>query len=334
MTSNNRATQQSDVVIGMSGMFTTMGQMGTMMKDGGFEKIGDVFSQERGEDMSGMADKAGAVAGGIGMAAGAAQALFATQKMASEVGIARLDQEIAMEKKRDGMSAKSLAKIKKMEADKEKLKKKAFEQDKKAKIAGAIMAGAMAIMQAWAMNPIAGAIMTPIIAAITAMQIGIISSMQYQGGGGKGVGGGGTPSKLTMGSRSNKVDVAGGSAGGELSYLRGGRGIGSNASDFSRRGAFTGAKYRAVGGAAYVVGEQGPEVIVPEAPGRIIPNDELGAGGVPISATFNINTIDAANMEETLVSQRGNIINMIREAANNQGETFLEGLDTLALGDS
>ena len=114
--------------------------------------------------------------------------------------------------------------------------------------------------------------------------------------------------------------------------MRGGRGMGTGASDFTRHG-FVGAKYRAVGGAAYVVGEQGPEVIVPEAPGRIIPNDELAAGGAPINATFNINTIDATNMEQTLISQRGNIIGMIRDAANNQGQTFLEGLDTMALGD-
>ena len=60
----------------------------------------------------------------------------------------------------------------------------------------------------------------------------------------------------------------------------------------------------------------------------------MTAGGQPINATFNIQTIDATNMEETLISQRGNIINMIREAANNQGETFLENLDTMALGDS
>ena len=60
----------------------------------------------------------------------------------------------------------------------------------------------------------------------------------------------------------------------------------------------------------------------------------MAAAGTPINATFNIQTIDATNMEETLISQRGNIIGMIREAANNQGQDFLEGLDTMALGDS
>jgi hypothetical protein len=261
-----------------------------------------------------------------------ASSLFATQKAASEMAIARIDNEIAAEKKRDGVSSASIAKIKKMEADKEKLKKKAFEQDKKMKIAQAVMGMATGIMQAFATLPTIVAIpMAAMIAALGMKQISLIKSMTYQGGGS---GTGGTPSAVAVGSRSNKVDVAGGSAGGELAYMRGERGMGTSASNFSRRGAFTGAKYRAVGGAAYVVGEQGPEVIVPEAPGRIIPNDELGAGGVPINATFNIQTIDASNMEETLVSQRGNIINMIREAANNQGETFLENLDTMALGDS
>jgi len=262
-----------------------------------------------------------------------ASSLFATQKAASEMAIARIDNEIAAEKKRDGVSSASIAKIKKMEADKEKLKKKAFEQDKKMKIAQAVMGMATGIMQAFATLPTIVAIpMAAMVAALGMKQIQLIKSMTYQGGGSGAAGGG--PSKVTVGSRSNKVDVAGGSAGGELAYMRGERGMGSSASDFSRRGAFTGAKYRAVGGAAYVVGEQGPEVIVPNVPGRIIPNDELGAGGVPINATFNIQTIDSSNMEETLVSQRGNIINMIREAANNQGETFLEGLDTMALGDS
>ena len=294
-----------------------------------------------GEDgkFAGFADGAEGVAQGVqgvaaatSVAAGMASSLFATQKAASEMAIARIDNEIAAEKKRDGVSSASIAKIKKMEADKEKLKKKAFEQDKKMKIAQAVMGMATGIMQAFATLPTIVAIpMAAMIAALGMKQISLIKSMTYQGGGS---GTGGTPSAVAVGSRSNKVDVAGGNAGGELAYMRGERGMGTSASNFSRRGAFTGAKYRAVGGAAYVVGEQGPEVIVPEAPGRIIPNDELGAGGVPINATFNIQTIDASNMEETLVSQRGNIINMIREAANNQGETFLENLDTMALGDS
>ena len=329
------ADGMTNAMFGMEGFAKSFTHVGGMLEDGAFSsmKEGGLKQLFDGKTGGTFEEKAQAVAGGIGAAAGMASALFATQKMASEVAIARIDQEIAAEKKRDGQSAASIARIKKLEADKEKHKKKAFEQDKKMKMAQTVMATSLAVMQAFGqMGPIAGAIMSAFIIALGAKQLAIISSMQYQGGGTSS--GGGVPPKVTIGSRQNKVDVAGGNAGGELAYMRGERGMGTSASDFSRRGAFVGAKYRAVGGAAYVVGEQGPEVIVPEVPGRIIPNDELGAGGAPINATFNIQTIDASNMEETLVSQRGNIINMIREAANNQGETFLENLDTMALGDS
>ena len=114
--------------------------------------------------------------------------------------------------------------------------------------------------------------------------------------------------------------------------MRGERGQGRSASTFTP--AFTGYRNRATGGAAYVVGEQGPEVFVPEVPGRIVSNDDMReAGGTPVNATFNINAIDASNLEQTLTAQRGNIIGMIREAANSSGETFLENVDTLALGE-
>ena len=46
--------------------------------------------------------------------------------------------------------------------------------------------------------------------------------------------------------------------------------------------------FRAAGGPvrgdkAYVVGEKGPEVIVPKSPGTVIPNHELGGGGLTAS---------------------------------------------------
>ena len=165
------ANGMNQAMVGMGGMFQGLQGMGDAMGPDGLKGMFQGLGEIGPGKMDTFADSMQGVAGATGAAAGAAQALFATQKMASDVAIARLDQEIPKEKKRDGMSSKSLAKIKKMEADKEKLKKKAFEQDKKAKIAGAIMAGAMAIMQAWAVNPIVGGIMTPIIAAITAMQV-------------------------------------------------------------------------------------------------------------------------------------------------------------------
>ena len=93
------------------------------------------------------------------------------------------------------------------------------------------------------------------------------------------------------------------------------------------RPAFSGYKHRAEGG--YVVGEQGPELFMPETPGTIVPagesEDMLGAA--PTNVNFTIQTIDSQNMEEALTAQRGNIISMIREAANANGEFFMEGIE-------
>ena len=76
-----------------------------------------------------------------------------------------------------------------------------------------------------------------------------------------------------------------------------------------------------------MVGEQGPELFVPQQPGRIVPNDDIAAGA-PTNVNFNINAVDSAGVEELLLQQRGNIIGMIREAANSYGQDFVEGVDT------
>ena len=92
-----------------------------------------------------------------------------------------------------------------------------------------------------------------------------------------------------------------------------------------------GYKNRAEGGnTAFMVGEQGPEMFVPERPGRIVPSDDISAP-TPINANINISAIDAAGVEDVLVNQRGNIISMIREAANAQGNTFLEEVNVAEL---
>ena len=49
------------------------------------------------------------------------------------------------------------------------------------------------------------------------------------------------------------------------------------------------------------------------------------------NVSFNINTIDASGVEDMLTVQRGNIIGMIREAANSYGEDFVESVDTSIL---
>ena len=99
-------------------------------------------------------------------------------------------------------------------------------------------------------------------------------------------------------------------------------GIGSGMTDFKPTSAFAGYKHRAGGG--YVVGEQGPELFMPDTPGQIIPSGQ-GTGG-QTNVNFSINAVDSAGVEDLLMNQRGNIIGMIREAANEHGEFFLESV--------
>ena len=125
-----------------------------------------------------------------------------------------------------------------------------------------------------------------------------------------------------MGERQNSVDLAkGNNAAGELAYMRGSSGYGTGATNF--KPAFSGYKHRAGGG--YIVGEQGPEVFMPNTSGEIIPSGQDVGGTTNVN--FSINAVDSAGVQDLLLNQRGNIIGMIREAANENGEFFLESID-------
>ena len=244
---------------------------------------------------------------------------------ASDQRISALDREIDAEKARDGQSAQSLAKIAALEKKKEAEKKKAFEMDKKMKMAQTVIATATGMMQAVAQGGIFGIPIAAMIGVMGAAQLAMISSTSYQGTAASVADSG--PTTVSMGSRDSAVDVASStSAANELAYLRGDDGIGS-AENF--RPAFTGARHRATGGATtgFIVGEQGPELFVPEQPGTIVPNGDMQQGS-SVNANINISAIDATGVEELLTAQRGNIIAMLREAANSNGETFLESVNT------
>ena len=266
------------------------------------------------------------IAAGFAAAAAIIGGIGSVLKEQSNLAIDAVDKQIEAEKKRDGQSAQSLAKIKQMEAEKERLKRKQFETDKKVRLAQAIMGTAAGIAQSLALGGVTGVVMAAIVAAMGAAQIAVIQGMTYQGGG---TGDVAQPRSITVGQRSTSTDLARSQGGaGELAYFRGARGQGGP-EDF--RPAFMGYKNRAEGGATgLVVGEQGPELFVPETPGRIIPADDVRAP-TPINANINISAIDAEGVEDVLINQRGNIISMIREAANAQGNTFLEEINVAEL---
>ena len=83
-------------------------------------------------------------------------------------------------------------------------------------------------------------------------------------------------------------------------------------------------------GRPYIVGEQGPEMFVPSASGRIVPNNSLGQAQMsPADANqdviinFNITATDAASFDDLLVSRRSTIVGIINEGMNRQGKRSL-----------
>ena len=275
-------------------------------------------------------DMSKTVQGALTIAGGMISGLMQMQKAATKHKVKAIDDEIAAEKKRDGKSAGSLAKIKALEKKKEAIQKKAFEQEKKMKIAMTIINTMSAAMKAYEslasipyVGPALGAAAAAMVAAFGMKQVAMIQATQFQGGGSIDQS---TPGSASVGKRRSTIDVAKSqSAAGELAYLRGASGTGGPE---NFRGAFYGIKHRAEGGpTGYVVGEQGPELFVPQQPGTIVPNDDVAAMGGS-NVTFNINTIDAVGVEDVLTQQQGNIIGMIRSAANEYGDPFLENVDT------
>lgn len=94
-------------------------------------------------------------------------------------------------------------------------------------------------------------------------------------------------------------------------------------------------KFKATGGITpgrmpYMVGEQGPEMFVPNNSGTIIPNNRLSADlGQPMNqgknanVTFNINTLDARDFDNLLTTRQDLIINLINKGLTERGKARL-----------
>ena len=67
-------------------------------------------------------------------------------------------------------------------------------------------------------------------------------------------------------------------------------------------------------GRPYVVGERGPEVIVPDMGGNVVPNNALGGGAV----TYNINAVDARSFKQLVAEDPQFIYNVTRVGQRRQ----------------
>ena len=323
--------QLSEQMFAIAEDFRKIGPEGELM-GATMEGIGNlnIAMMEFGAAGSSAADRASA---GLAVVGSVLSMVASMQKASSDAKIKAIDSEIAAEQKRDGKSAASVEKIKALEKKKDAAARKSFEQQKKMKMAQTIVATATGAIEAYGSaqylpapaSQIVGAMLAGLVVAMGAKTLSTIASTSYQGGGGS-ASSASPPKSVSVGSRGSSVDLAKSSGGaGELGYLRGESGTGGP-ENFKR--GFAGVRYRAEGGnAGIVVGEQGPELFVPETPGRVVANDDVGGGGMQ-NVNFSINAVDAAGVEDLLVNQRGNIIGMLREASNSYGQPFMEKVNT------
>ena len=76
-------------------------------------------------------------------------------------------------------------------------------------------------------------------------------------------------------------------------------------------------------GSPYIVGENGPELFVPNQTGQVTQNARGTDMGGTTTVNFNINTVDASGFEELLIRSRGTITTIINNAVNERGRGAL-----------
>ncbi len=271
------------------------------------------------------------MAAGFAAAAGVISSVMSILNAASNARLARIDKEIAAEEKRDGKSKESVAKLDAMQKKKDQIARKAFNTNKKLMMAQAVMstaAGIAATLGDSTLPTVARIALAAVIGGMGLAQLAIIAGTQYESSyTPRSVE---TPSSLSIGKRSDSVNLAMGpnaNAGGEVGYLRGAAGTGTSAANYNTIGsAYGGDLTRGYGNRGFIVGEKGPELITPETPINVTPANDTAASA-PVNATINIQAIDSQGVQDVLVAQKGNIIQMLRQAANASGQRFLEDVN-------
>jgi hypothetical protein len=75
-------------------------------------------------------------------------------------------------------------------------------------------------------------------------------------------------------------------------------------------------------GGAYLVGERGPELFVPNTAGTVVSNESMAGRMGDTNINFNISTVDAAGFDELLLSRKNLIVGTIQQAFRQQGRRF------------
>lgn len=252
---------------------------------------------------------------------GMGQALQAGLSLANSVfqeissgKVAAIEREIEAEQRRDGKSAESLAKIKKLQAQQ-------IKEEAKAKKASVGMSTAAAIMQIWAgpmgAFPPAAAAMTAVMAGLGALQLsnvdkaanGQLAALNGSSGGGI---------NISAGSRENNIDVSRNANAGELAYLSGAAGSGTANNFIPGRSGFGASS----AGTSIVVGESGPEIITPTVPVTVGPQSQGSGAQITFSPVYQLSAIDAYGMEELMLKHSKSLYESLEKELNAKNQTL------------
>ncbi|AFQ22292.1 tail length tape measure protein [Pectobacterium phage My1] len=225
--------------------------------------------------------------------------------------ISAIDAAISAEQKRDGKSEESKAKIKKLEAEKVKIQQAAAKKQIIIQTAVAVMQAATSIPYPWSIPLMVAAGLAGALSLSQASNASSMSSVDS---------GAGTTASLSLGERQKNVDVSMSANRGELSYVRGEKGVG-NASTFIPR-AEGGNIYPGVN---YAFGENGMEVGTPMVPMKVTPAEEVASGNSGSSAggiNLYVSTMDAASFRDFALGNSGALRDAVEYALNENGASL------------
>lgn len=128
--------------------------------------------------------------------------------------------------------------------------------------------------------------------------------------------------KKTIGYRLLLMFLGGFANGGKVGYGD----TTSTAGSFANGGKIAFGGFRAggggVGAGAYMVGERGPELFIPNSAGTIVPNHRMDSQTNATNINFNINTVDAESFDDLLLSRKNLIVGTITSALRQSGRRF------------
>lgn len=240
----------------------------------------------------------------------AGQTITSMFQMNGQAAVDAIDAQIAAEKKRDGTSEESLAKIKALEAKKIETTRKTARQT-------IIMQTAVGVANALAMgNPLIG---IPMAIAVGAMGLQALKAADSAAESSlAGLDSSATTGSLTLGDRTNKVDTAQIATSGELSYIQGSNGTGG-IQNFTPRAAGGNAN----AGYSYIAGEKGPELITPKIDSVVSDAQATRGGSASIGGiTLNVNAIDARSFQDLVYANPQVFKDAVEMSLNQQGKTL------------